>query len=273
MSASHPTESRTAIDSVSLLIGGYRVPIWFGLAIEEMCTETGVTITDVTVTTSPESSGNDISEFRKQTLITLQDAVILSELDREIDIRLLPSVSEQVISQARVYPTNRGGIALSDQATERIAIQADIVVHHGVGILKGEILQCPEFGVLGYHHGDIREYRGPGYGFWEFMEEEQKSGVTLQLLNEELDEGKVVEISSVDISDTYTLSDVRRRLNIASVPLLAEGIKRLLDPSFSPKKLSDDELGEMYYYADATLSVKLRYAVKEGVARLREKMK
>lgn len=263
-------ETRPA--SVSLLLGGTTVPVWFGLAVEEMCRRTGVTVGDVTVATGASNRGG----FRNVTqslLIAAQDAVIMSDLDREIDVHLLPSVSAACIH--RITPKYDGGpgVRLPDSAIERITSDTDVVVHHGVGILRGGILQRPEFGVLGFHHGDIREYRGPGYGFWEYMHDERRSGVTLQVLRPGLDEGAVVEIAPVDISDARTLAEVRRRLNAASVPLLARGIERLRDSTFEPSRLPDSELGKMYYYADATVTVKARYALKEAVTRLRRRLR
>jgi hypothetical protein len=259
----------TPPNSVALLLGGPEVPVWFGLAVEEMCVRTGVTVTDVTIATPSGDERTDIRDAFQRLLVTVQDAVIMSNLDREIDVRLFPSVPREAVGRATARPLDGVGVTLPGDATERIAAAADVVVHHGVGILQGDLLQRPEFGVLGYHHGDIRHYRGPGYGFWEYMHDEPESGVTLQVLNERLDEGEIVEIVPVDISDAHTLAEIRRRLNAASVPLLADGIERLREPTFEPERLPADELGEMYYYADATVPVKLRYALKEGTARLR----
>ena len=45
----------------------------------------------------------------------------------------------------------------------------DCIIRCGSGILKGGILNCTEFGVLSFHHGDNRVNRGGPSGFWEVL--------------------------------------------------------------------------------------------------------
>lgn len=253
----------SSVESVSLLLGKAEIPIWLGLAIEEMTERTDTAVDDVTIATPVENKETDVKERLYDLVVKFQDQVILSNLDREVDVRLLPSVSVNSIHRCVAEQVDEHAVRLPSQTVDRLTNDVDVVVHHGVGILKGDILYGPDQGVLGYHHGDIREYRGPGYGFWEYMNGDDASGVTLQLLDERLDSGQILDIVTVDISDASTLSEVRRRINAASVPLLAAGIEKLEDPEFSPRRLDDDELGNMYYYSDTDLSTKLRYLVKE----------
>ena len=60
------------------------------------------------------------------------------------------------------------------------------------GILKGEILKLTKFGVISFHHGDNRFYRGGPSGFWEVFNNELSSGFIIQRLNDELDGGMVL---------------------------------------------------------------------------------
>ena len=57
----------------------------------------------------------------------------------------------------------------------------------GSGILKGEILRSSKFGIISFHHGDNRFYKGKPSA-WEVKEKNLKSGFTIQILNEKLDE-------------------------------------------------------------------------------------
>ena len=64
-----------------------------------------------------------------------------------------------------------------------------------MGIEKGEILKkYGKYGILSIHHGDNRINRGGPVGYWEVNYKED-SGITVQLLNEELDGGKLVYLS------------------------------------------------------------------------------
>ena len=45
----------------------------------------------------------------------------------------------------------------------------DCIIRCGSGILKGEILKLTKFGVISFHHGDNRFYRGGPSGFGRFL--------------------------------------------------------------------------------------------------------
>ncbi|ERM80134.1 hypothetical protein P872_14445 [Rhodonellum psychrophilum GCM71 = DSM 17998] len=68
----------------------------------------------------------------------------------------------------------------------------DVIIRLGFRILKGDILQLPKFGIWSFHHGDNRLNRGGPPCFWEVMQGEETTGSILQILNEKLDDGKVI---------------------------------------------------------------------------------
>jgi len=68
----------------------------------------------------------------------------------------------------------------------------DLLIRCGEGILKGDILNCTKYGVLSFHHGDNRVYRGVPAGFWEVFNGEPTSGFIIQKLTETLDGGEVL---------------------------------------------------------------------------------
>ena len=79
----------------------------------------------------------------------------------------------------------------------------DVIIRFGFRILKGDIFNSAKYGVWSYHHDDNIEYRGGPGLFWEVYENNPQSGTILQILNEKLDDGKVIYRS---ISNTKNLS-------------------------------------------------------------------
>ena len=80
-----------------------------------------------------------------------------------------------------------------DADVERIASHAlDVVVRLGFRILRGNALQVARHGVWSLHHGDAECNRGGPPGFWEVMEGTPVTGSMLQVLDEELDGGRVL---------------------------------------------------------------------------------
>ena len=68
----------------------------------------------------------------------------------------------------------------------------DVVLRLGFRILRGDALQVARHGVWSYHHGDNLVNRGGPPGFWEVMDKEPATGSVLQILNDELDNGRVI---------------------------------------------------------------------------------
>ncbi|WP_137286130.1 glucosamine inositolphosphorylceramide transferase family protein [Halorussus salinisoli] len=68
----------------------------------------------------------------------------------------------------------------------------DFVLRFAFGIIKGEILDVPRYGVWSFHHDDERKYRGVPPCFWEIYEGDPVTGAVLQRLTERLDGGIIL---------------------------------------------------------------------------------
>lgn len=153
-------------------------------------------------------------------------------------------------------------VSLPDHVLARIA-ERDVAVHVGVGVLTGDVLSAPTHGVLSYHHGDLRRYRGVITHFWNYLDRVETGGVTVQRLTEELDAGEIVAETSVRLDDAVTWSEVESRKHRAGVPLLAEAVRNVEDPDTQPTVLDESELGRMYGSDDITPAVLARYVATE----------
>jgi hypothetical protein len=72
------------------------------------------------------------------------------------------------------------------------SLDLDVLLRFGFGILSGEILSLPRYGIWSFHHGDPQYFRGAPPGFWEIHNREPVTGVILQRLTEKLDGGVVL---------------------------------------------------------------------------------
>lgn len=127
---------------------------------------------------------------------------------------------------------------LPDEVVDRIVDETDAVVRFGFNLLTGRIITEPEYGVLSFHPADIRRHRGIGPA-QPFLGDADEAGATLQILTDTLDGGKVVDIQTVDVSDTYTLDEIRERVNRLQASMLSEGLQRMQDPEFEPREIED----------------------------------
>lgn len=168
---------------------------------------------------------------------------------QSVPIEDRPWAETATVLRAQPEPADGFGQRLPAETVDRIAdADVDLLFRRGFGILVGDVLTTPTHGVVSYHHGDIRKYRGRPPGVWEFANEEETAGITLQRLSSTLDGGEIVVEKTVDITDCHTWQAVKQRLFESSVDMLATACRRLPDPTFEP--LVVDDLGPLYSEPD-----------------------
>jgi folate-dependent phosphoribosylglycinamide formyltransferase PurN len=113
--------------------------------------------------------------------------------------------------------------------------QPDLILRFGFRILRGPILSMPKYGIWSLHHGDNKVNRGGPPGFWEVVQQEPISGVTLQQITEDLDGGKVIGRA---FTKTDLLSFHRNQVNLfeIGVRLFEEKLIRLSKDELIPEK-------------------------------------
>jgi methionyl-tRNA formyltransferase len=131
---------------------------------------------------------------------------------------------------------------LPADVTADLGNSCDVVIRFGFGLLKGDILDVPEHGVLSVHTSDIREYRGMGHKI-SFMNDDPSVSITLQQLSEEIDGGRIVAVASRHLPPNPTLDDVWDAVYSLQTEVFAAGIEKLQE-GFEP--FQPDELGPYY---------------------------
>jgi len=95
----------------------------------------------------------------------------------------------------------------STEDIERIkALDFDLLIRCGAGILHGDVLHASRLGIISIHHGDNRINRGSPAGFWECYYEWPQTGFIIQRLTEELDAGEVLVRGSFGTRFFYSLN-------------------------------------------------------------------
>ncbi len=95
----------------------------------------------------------------------------------------------------------------SAEDIERIkALDFDLLIRCGAGILHGDVLHASRLGIISIHHGDNRINRGSPAGFWECYYEWPQTGFIIQRLTEELDAGEVLVRGSFGTRFFYSLN-------------------------------------------------------------------
>jgi hypothetical protein len=107
------------------------------------------------------------------------------------------------------------------------ALDLDVLLRFGFNIIRGDVLKVARYGVWSYHHGDNDFYRGGPSSFWETQEENPCTGVILQVLSEELDNGLVLDKAIVSTHRGLAFSENRVRPYLTASRMMMRAMKRL----------------------------------------------
>lgn len=119
-----------------------------------------------------------------------------------------------------------------------------MVMLGGFGIVKEPLLSLAPQGILSYHHGDMRKYRGQPVGFWELYHHESQMGVTVQRLSTGVDKGTPIIERAVSIKKNDNVKTLCIRAMTSSIDMMHEALQRIGDPTFQPVTIH--EYGPIY---------------------------
>lgn len=158
--------------------------------------------------------------------------------DNSVRINDLPCCAELPVE--RVSSLKR----LTPEANLLIT-QADLAVFIGYHqIVKADFINRFKYGVLSYHFGDLRKYRGQPPLFYEILNGEKSVGTVVQLITEDLDGGYIVSERSLPLLKRDTLITASKRLDDLTWDMMAEAVRKVMIPDFEP--LKPEHLGRVY---------------------------
>jgi methionyl-tRNA formyltransferase len=136
-----------------------------------------------------------------------------------------------------------------------------LVLVDGFGIVREPLLSvCPK-GILSYHHGDMRKYRGMPPGLWELYNGEKEIGITVQKIAAGLDCGVPIEEKHIPLYPNDTLGALTARLKTEDERMLYAALKKMANPDFTLVPIQ--EFGKVYTLPNlrqwVTLNARIAY--------------
>lgn len=124
----------------------------------------------------------------------------------------LSKLVDEVLTISPIVSKSGFVYRFSGEDIEKIkALDLDLLIRCGSGIMRGDILHATRFGIISFHHGDNRINRGGPAGFWECYYEWPQTGFIIQRLTEELDAGEVLVRGSFGTRYIYSLNQAELR--------------------------------------------------------------
>jgi len=108
-------------------------------------------------------------------------------------------------------------------------------------IIPKEILDMPKFGVLNIHPSLLPKYRGASPIQSAILAGEKETGVTIILLDEEMDHGPIIAQKKIRLSGTENAEDLRKKLGDVGAKLLIKTIPAWIEGKIKPKEQNHQE--------------------------------
>ncbi len=109
-------------------------------------------------------------------------------------------------------------------------------------ILGGPWLTVPKKMCLNVHPSVLPSFRGPTPLFWQFREGEHETGVTLHIVEEDLDAGDIVAQSVMPIPVGARFSEVNVKLAETGAALMVDMLNRMSAGIAVPRTVQDEVL-------------------------------
>ena len=133
------------------------------------------------------------------------------------------------------------------------AMQPDIIIPSGLGIIREDLLRIPKKGTLNAHMGLLPKYRGMNVLEWSLFNNDPL-GITVHFMSAGIDTGDILLKRNIPIDTGDTIASLRAK----SIPISVEGyvevIRKLGEGTIQPIKQKDEE-GTQYF----VMHKRLRY--------------
>lgn len=134
-------------------------------------------------------------------------------------------------------PTSHGDLA--NVVSDHGPFDVGVVVAYG-RILRSEILDAPEHGLLNVHFSLLPRWRGAAPVARALMAGDTMTGVTIMRLDQGLDTGPVLTAQAIDIGQEENAGELTERLAILGARLLVSSVPSYLDGELQPVEQTNE---------------------------------
>ncbi len=123
-----------------------------------------------------------------------------------------------------------------------LSIKADLIIVAAYGqIIPKDILDIPKFRCLNVHPSLLPKYRGASPIQTAILNGDAETGVTIMLMDEKMDHGKIVSSIKYQVSSDNTYESLSRKLAKLGAELLIETIPNWINGKIKPESQNESE--------------------------------
>jgi methionyl-tRNA formyltransferase len=140
----------------------------------------------------------------------------------------------------------------------------DLLVNAGTPrILKQDLLDTPNIGVLNVHPSILPKYRGCTTTEWSIYNDDP-IGNTAHFMTTGIDEGPIIDQGTVALAKTDQYEDMRTKIYKANVQLMARVLQRIQAENITPETLECQVDGKYWPVMDQDKLNQVRQKLKDG---------
>lgn len=122
------------------------------------------------------------------------------------------------------------------------SFNSDIMVVVAFGqILTKNILDMPKYGCINVHASILPKYRGAAPMQWSIIDGEEKTGVTIQHMDEGIDTGDILAIEEMTLDKKETYGSLHDKLTVMGGPLVLKVLEDFENGTITREKQNDEE--------------------------------
>ncbi|MBO5211676.1 MAG: methionyl-tRNA formyltransferase [Clostridia bacterium] len=170
-------------------------------------------------------------------------AAVFAQPDKPVGRKqVLTPPPVKVCAESYNIPVYQPNSVKTGEALEIIKnIKPDVIVVVAYGkILPKEILEAAKYGCVNGHASLLPKYRGSAPIQYAILCGETETGVTIQLMDEGIDTGDILETATTKIGDNETAEELFERLSVISADLMLSTLNKLEKGEVTPKKQEGD---------------------------------
>ncbi len=118
--------------------------------------------------------------------------------------------------------------------------EVNVVVAYG-HILPKDVLEVGKYGSVNVHGSLLPRYRGASPVQASLLNGDQTTGVTIMMMNEEMDAGDILSAEEIEIGEDETADVLMERLANVGGDLLVETLRRMVEGQITPLPQDHDE--------------------------------
>jgi folate-dependent phosphoribosylglycinamide formyltransferase PurN len=144
------------------------------------------------------------------------------------------------------------------------ALQPDLAIHAGAGILRPSVLSIPRLGTLNAHMGILPQYRGMNVTEWARFNGDPV-GCTVHLIDPGIDTGDILCVRAVNVNDAINIPQLRTLVNQAQIELLGEVVRFIVrSGALPPHRGQHPEEGVQFFRMHPDLARVLETELRDG---------